>query len=78
MYYVKNGKYKNILSGIILQGAVSDREYAIYSKGKDTLNREIEIAKNLVKQGKGHYYMPPEVDEAPITAYRFLSLNDIK
>ncbi|OUM59187.1 hypothetical protein PIROE2DRAFT_47294 [Piromyces sp. E2] len=77
MCYVKYGKYKDILSGVILQGAVSDREYALYSKGKDILNKEIEIAKNLVKQGKGHYYMPPEVDDAPITAYRFLSLNDI-
>jgi len=78
MYYVKYGKYKNLLSGIILQGAVSDREYAIYSKGEKKLNEEINIAKDLVNRGKGHYYMPPEVDEAPITANRFLSLCDIK
>lgn len=77
MYYAKYGRYKNYLSGIILQGAVSDREYAVFSKGKDTLKNEIIIAKDFVNQGKGNYYMPPEVDEAPITAYRFLSLNDI-
>ncbi|ORX73494.1 hypothetical protein BCR32DRAFT_179394, partial [Anaeromyces robustus] len=78
MYYVKYGKYKNLLSGIILQGAVSDREYAMYSKGEKLLNEKINIAKDLVNQGKGHYYMPPEVDEAPITANRYLSLYDIK
>jgi len=78
MHYIKNGRYKSFLSGIILQGAVSDREYALYSKGKTILNKEIDIAKKLVQQGKGNYYMPPEVDEAPITADRFLSLNNIE
>jgi pimeloyl-ACP methyl ester carboxylesterase len=77
MYYAKYGKYKNILSGIILQGAVSDREYALYSKGKNILENEIKIARELVSKGKGQYFMPPEVDDAPITANRFLSLNDV-
>jgi len=78
MYYAKYGKYKNILSGIILQGAVSDREYALYSKGKNILENEIKIARELVSKGKGQYFMPPEVDDAPITANRFLSLNDVE
>lgn len=74
MHFAKYGKTKEYLSGIILQGAVSDREYGVYLKGKEQMDLEIEIAKTLISQNKGDNFMPPDVDDAPITANRFISL----
>ena len=60
---------------LILQGAVSDREYM---ETLDTTKGFIKIAKQMVLHNKeDEYLMPREADEAPITATRYLSLADV-
>uniref|UniRef100_A0A7S1ER86 Uncharacterized protein n=1 Tax=Timspurckia oligopyrenoides TaxID=708627 RepID=A0A7S1ER86_9RHOD len=63
------------ISGCILQGPVSDREYlATFASTKS----KIQLAQSLVSQGKSKHILPwnPDAEDglAPITASRYLSL----
>ena len=58
---------------VALQAPVSDREDAMMRDGYAT---NLEVAQTLVKDGQGHEMMPRSAFWAPITAQRFLDLNE--
>ena len=59
----------SVVSGVVLQGAVSDREYLIMAEEIAPL---IEEAKALVASGKEDAILSRRLYDAPITAYRFM------
>lgn len=63
------------LKGIVLQAPVSDREGAMVDNPKQ-YKMSIEHARKLQEQGKEDEMMPRSAFWAPITAYRFLSLQE--
>ena len=63
------------LKGIVLQAPVSDREYVMV-ENPTQYKENIEYARRLQEQGKEDEMMPRSAFWAPITAYRFLSLQD--
>lgn len=69
---MKNGKHTNLISGIILQASVSDRESYEYSY--PDLKKQLDLATQMIQQGKQDELMPRSTEYAPITAYRFHSL----
>jgi len=75
VWHCCRGKEANRLCGIILQAPVSDRES---SGGKPEVAKNVARAQELVDAGKGECLMPHDVDMAPMTAYRYLSLNGVK
>lgn len=72
VWHSRNGREAKRLCGLILQAPVSDREV---SAGKPGVAENVARAWELVKQGQGESLMPRDADWAPITAYRYLSLN---
>ncbi len=58
---------------VALQAPVSDREHAAMDDGHST---KLSLARNLVDEGKGHEMMPRSAFWAPITAQRFVDLNE--
>ncbi|KAK0661257.1 hypothetical protein QBC41DRAFT_330406 [Cercophora samala] len=67
------------VDGIILQGPVSDREALGMSCCPGELERSVEVAKGMVKEGKGEHVvdlgeMPEGWRGSPVTAGRWLSL----
>jgi pimeloyl-ACP methyl ester carboxylesterase len=63
------------LKCIVLQAPVSDREGAMVDNPK-SYESNIQHAKQLQAQGREEEMMPRNVFWAPITAYRFLSLQE--
>ena len=63
------------LKGIALQAPVSDREGAMADNPKE-YESNIAHAKKLQEQGREDEMMPRNAFWAPITAYRFLSLQE--
>ena len=63
------------LKGIVLQAPVSDREGAMVDN-PEQYHRNIQHAKTLQEQGKEDEMMPRSTFWAPISAYRFLSLQE--
>eukprot|EP01060_Flectonema_neradi_P037054 TRINITY_DN734_c7_g1_i1.p1 TRINITY_DN734_c7_g1~~TRINITY_DN734_c7_g1_i1.p1 ORF type:complete len:282 (+),score=43.20 TRINITY_DN734_c7_g1_i1:37-846(+) len=59
---------------VILQGAVSDREYLATL---DETDEYIKLAREMMTCGKGDELMPRKADKAAITAARYLSLADV-
>jgi pimeloyl-ACP methyl ester carboxylesterase len=76
--YMKYGKYcqpgESSVIGGILQGPVSDREYARWKDVDGNLDKWISLSKSMMDQGKAEEYMPRCVDEGAMTAYRYHSL----
>jgi pimeloyl-ACP methyl ester carboxylesterase len=69
MYGIK-GKNKIQVSGLILQAAVSDRDFF----GQDpTSKQHLELATQKLAEGKGKELMDRSVNFAPITYYRYHS-----
>ena len=60
----------NVVSGVMLQGAVSDREGLMHLMTEETAPL-IEEAKALVASGKEDAILSGKLHDAPITAYRF-------
>lgn len=75
VHFMKYGNNELIdqIKVIALQAPVSDREYAMTGPN---YKENIELAKNLQEQGKEEEMMPRAAFWAPITASRFLSLQD--
>jgi hypothetical protein len=64
------------IKGIVLQAPCSDREGAMVDNPTQ-YECNINHAKQLQKEGKEEELMPRDAFWAPITAYRFLSLQDV-
>ena len=62
------------LKGIVLQAPASDREGAMIDN--ENYEANINHARKLQAQGKEDEMMPRDAFWAPITVYRFLSLQD--
>ncbi|GJJ71050.1 hypothetical protein EMPS_03400 [Entomortierella parvispora] len=70
--YVTYGKNQSVVKGIVLQGAVSDREFL--SSSVENYGKYLRLAQRMINDGNGQELMVREVDVAPITANRFFSL----
>jgi len=75
IHFMKYGKEKlrSKVKVIALQAPVSDREHAMT---EDNYDKNIQHAKSLKSNGKENEMMPRDAFWAPITASRFLSLQD--
>ncbi|CAO3571961.1 unnamed protein product [Mortierella alpina] len=73
--YAIHGKHRAAILGMVLQGAVSDREFMASSI--DMFDEYLHMARTMINEGKGQELMIREVDVAPVTAYRFNSLASI-
>eukprot|EP01130_Rhizamoeba_saxonica_P008835 TRINITY_DN3580_c0_g2_i1.p1 TRINITY_DN3580_c0_g2~~TRINITY_DN3580_c0_g2_i1.p1 ORF type:complete len:286 (+),score=51.85 TRINITY_DN3580_c0_g2_i1:53-910(+) len=71
VWFLKNSEYKENITGVILQGPVSDRQFYESMDVKGS----VKIATDLVNSDRGNELMPVETDEVPITAYRFHSFT---
>ena len=69
--YAASGRQRELVSGIVLQAPVSDREYMATLPETET---HLAAAESMVAAGKGQELMPISADEAPISADRFVSL----
>ncbi|TPX30483.1 hypothetical protein SmJEL517_g05964 [Synchytrium microbalum] len=69
LYYMKHGEYTERISAVVLQGAVSDREFFMWDNSDQT-TKYVHLAKSL----NVHDLLPRDVDIAPMTAGRYLSL----
>lgn len=58
-----------MVSGVILQGAVSDRDYACTLPDTEHL---VEVAQGMVDSGRGDELMPRAAGPGPTTATRYL------
>jgi len=75
LWFCKNAVARNRISGCILQGPVSDREFM--RESLVDYEKYLRYATKMVNKGKGNELMPREVDTAPITAYRYHSLASV-
>jgi pimeloyl-ACP methyl ester carboxylesterase len=62
---------------VVLQAPASDREQPMSGDNRATWEQNVQIAHDLVAQNKGDEMMPRHVFWAPITAQRFLDLQQI-
>jgi len=77
IHFLKHGNEDmlQLTKFIALQAPVSDREGPMQEI--ETYQKNIRIAKSLEGKGKGDEMMPRDAFWAPITAHRFLSLQDV-
>ncbi|KAI9094874.1 hypothetical protein DFS34DRAFT_226425 [Phlyctochytrium arcticum] len=73
IWFMRNGKQRAHVAGIVLQAAASDVEYANWTD-PELLKKRLAIAAGLIADGRPDELMPREVESAPISAYRFHSL----
>ncbi|KAJ3292159.1 hypothetical protein HK104_005533 [Borealophlyctis nickersoniae] len=73
VHYLTHGTNKGVVRAGILQGPVSDVEYAMW-KDLEGVKRWGKVAGELLEAGKGDEVLPREAYEVPITAYRYNSL----
>ena len=75
LYFARHGEAAALasLDAIILQGAVSDRDYLAM---QDETPRMLEEAKKLREEGKEQAVLTERLCGVPITAHRFLSLAE--
>ncbi|KND00282.1 uncharacterized protein SPPG_04611 [Spizellomyces punctatus DAOM BR117] len=73
IWFLHHGRLRKQVHAGILQGPVSDNEYALWMD-PDGTQRWLQIAEALIADGKDQALMPREADPAPITAYRYRSL----
>ena len=71
VYFARHGEAADSLDAIILQGAVSDRDY-LAMEGETP--RMLKEAKKLKEERQEDALLTERLFGAPITAYRFLSL----
>jgi pimeloyl-ACP methyl ester carboxylesterase len=71
LYYMRYGTNQSLVNGVILQGAVSDRDGLMMEESTPSMIKE---SKELVLQGKPDAILSQRLYDAPITANRFLSL----
>lgn len=67
------------VDGFIIQASVSDREALPIDKGKETIDKVVAIATEMIKSGKADdavpkSQLPPVFEPFPVTAYRWHSL----
>jgi pimeloyl-ACP methyl ester carboxylesterase len=74
VHYLKHGKYKESIRGVVLQAPVSDREHAMMES--EHYKKYLEVAQTLRDAGKAEEMMPRAALWAPITAQRYLDLNE--
>jgi pimeloyl-ACP methyl ester carboxylesterase len=60
---------------VVLQAPVSDREHAAHDNPVQ-YQTNLELAQQMVQEGKAHEMMPRSAFWAPITAQRFVDLHD--
>ncbi|KAG0052182.1 hypothetical protein BGZ83_002910 [Gryganskiella cystojenkinii] len=70
--YAIHGKHQSVVKGLVLQGAVSDREFL--QSSVENYGKYLRLAQRMINDGNGQELMVREVDVAPITACRFYSL----
>ena len=73
IYYMRYGGLAEMVSGIILQAAVSDRDYLLTLEETPRLKQE---ADKLIADGKPLHLMSEKVEGSPITAERYISLTE--
>ena len=71
LYFARYGEAADSVDAIILQGAVSDRDFLAKEEGTPQMLKEAE---KLKEEGKEDAFLIKRLHGAPITAYRFLSL----
>ncbi|GKY91691.1 hypothetical protein MPSEU_000140900 [Mayamaea pseudoterrestris] len=74
VHYMKHGKYRDKLKVVALQAPVSDREQAQLQDERYESN--IDLARSMRDNNKGDEMMPRQTFWAPITANRFLDLQE--
>jgi pimeloyl-ACP methyl ester carboxylesterase len=77
VYFLKHGKNKHLVGGIILQAPVSDRDFIYSIHCEKDIQLLSSKAKELVLSGRGHHILNADrlFDPlSPMTADRFLSL----
>ena len=72
LYYMRYGEMASCVDGVVLQGAVSDREIIATFERTPHMLQE---AKKLIAEGKHTTLLSERLEDAPITAERFLSLT---
>ncbi|RUS15049.1 hypothetical protein BC937DRAFT_92965 [Endogone sp. FLAS-F59071] len=72
IWFSRHAQYRERVTGYILQGPVSDREFM--AESLDGFEKYLRLATKMRKAGKGMELMPREVDTAPMTADRFYAL----
>jgi len=77
IWYLNHGKLKHHISGAILQGAVSDREYMEFNQ-PEHIQKYLLLSKEMINSNKAHEFLPREADSAgaPMTPTRFISLAE--
>jgi pimeloyl-ACP methyl ester carboxylesterase len=77
LYFMRHGKpdATRLVSAIILQGGISDREAMTTGPSGSQIPRIKEEAEKLELAGKGESILPGRLYGAPITASRLLSLT---
>lgn len=73
IHYLKHGKHRDRVKVVALQAPVSDREHAQLEHDYET---NLQIAKALRDEGRPDEMMPRSAFWAPITASRFLDLQE--
>jgi pimeloyl-ACP methyl ester carboxylesterase len=73
VHYLKHGKGKDMIAFLALQAPVSDREDA--QRSKSTYKSNMRTAEQMAQNGKADEMMPRSCFWAPITAKRFLDLQ---
>jgi len=73
--HCEDKELSKLVKVVALQAPVSDREGPM-ADDKETYEKNIKIAKDMKKSGKENEMMPRNVFWAPITASRFLALQD--
>jgi pimeloyl-ACP methyl ester carboxylesterase len=68
--FLKEGRLRQLVSGLVLQAPVSDRE----APWTDAHAELLEQATRMLQQGKGNELMPVAAASAPISAYRYHAL----
>ena len=69
--YLRDGMYRAIVSGAVLQAPVSDREYLATLPATAS---NLAAATKLLDVGRGEELLPRAADDAPICAARYASL----
>eukprot|EP00980_Cylindrotheca_fusiformis_P010454 scaffold2322_cov135-Cylindrotheca_fusiformis.AAC.13 len=77
VHFLKNAKedVRSRLKAVVLQAPVSDRESGL-ARPIEGADGHLTMAQSLVAQGKGQEMMPRAAFWAPITAQRFMDLNE--
>ena len=73
VYFLRHSPMKGLVSAVVLQGAVGDRDII---NSDPSLLKMLKEAKKLQAEGKGRAFLSDFLYDAPVTANRFLSLAE--